>query len=157
MIDQPISAQQTPFSSKSLRKITDHNNFIVTQSTAERSVLMAGNQPIGSHLHAAKPKVLYLLGGRFWHNQNMAWLEVLVELLKKADILCPCCFEYGDFLIKITAMSSYKEGLPASPRRAVVAKPPGRFWEYHGLARDGINMLLNNGFEESQKLFKNHR
>ncbi|XP_032232317.1 tetratricopeptide repeat protein 39C isoform X2 [Nematostella vectensis] len=30
------------------------------------------------------------------------------------------------------------------------------FWEYHGLARDGINLLLNNGFEESQKLFKNH-
>ncbi|KXJ14091.1 Tetratricopeptide repeat protein 39C [Exaiptasia diaphana] len=33
---------------------------------------------------------------------------------------------------------------------------PG-FWEYHSLARDGINVLLNNGFEESQKLFKNHR
>lgn len=31
------------------------------------------------------------------------------------------------------------------------------FWEYHGLARDGINLLLNNGFEESQKLFRSHR
>ncbi|XP_029179830.2 tetratricopeptide repeat protein 39C-like [Acropora millepora] len=30
------------------------------------------------------------------------------------------------------------------------------FWEYHGLARDGINLLLNNGFEESQKLFRSH-
>ncbi|XP_031552948.1 tetratricopeptide repeat protein 39C-like isoform X2 [Actinia tenebrosa] len=30
------------------------------------------------------------------------------------------------------------------------------FWGYHSLARDGINLLLNNGFEESQKLFKNH-
>ena len=31
------------------------------------------------------------------------------------------------------------------------------FWDYHGLARDGINVLLNNGFEESQKLFRSHR
>lgn len=31
------------------------------------------------------------------------------------------------------------------------------FWEYHSLARDGINLLLNNGFEESQKLFRSHR
>ena len=31
------------------------------------------------------------------------------------------------------------------------------FWEYHGLARDGINLLLNNGFEESQRLFRSHR
>ena len=31
------------------------------------------------------------------------------------------------------------------------------FWEYHGLSRDGINLLLNNGFEESQKLFRSHR
>lgn len=30
------------------------------------------------------------------------------------------------------------------------------FWEYHGLARDGINLLLNSGFEESQKLFRSH-
>lgn len=30
------------------------------------------------------------------------------------------------------------------------------FWEYHGLARDGINLLLNNGFEESQRLFRSH-
>lgn len=30
------------------------------------------------------------------------------------------------------------------------------FWEYHSLARDGINLLLNNGFEESQKLFRSH-
>ena len=33
---------------------------------------------------------------------------------------------------------------------------PG-FWDYHGLARDGIVLLLNNGFEESKKLFRCHR
>ena len=37
------------------------------------------------------------------------------------------------------------------------AKSSAGFWEYHGLARDGINLLLNNGFEESQRLFRSHR
>ena len=37
------------------------------------------------------------------------------------------------------------------------SKSSASFWEYHGLARDGINLLLNNGFEESQKLFRSHR
>lgn len=37
------------------------------------------------------------------------------------------------------------------------SKSSAGFWEYHGLARDGINLLLNNGFEESQKLFRSHR
>lgn len=36
------------------------------------------------------------------------------------------------------------------------SKSSAGFWEYHGLARDGINLLLNNGFEESQKLFRSH-
>ncbi|XP_068706199.1 tetratricopeptide repeat protein 39C-like [Montipora foliosa] len=36
------------------------------------------------------------------------------------------------------------------------SKSSAGFWEYHGLARDGINLLLNNGFEESQKLFRTH-
>lgn len=36
------------------------------------------------------------------------------------------------------------------------SKSSASFWEYHGLARDGINLLLNNGFEESQKLFRSH-
>jgi len=36
------------------------------------------------------------------------------------------------------------------------AKSSAGFWEYHGLARDGINLLLNNGFEESQRLFRSH-
>ena len=35
-------------------------------------------------------------------------------------------------------------------------RPPSKFWDYHGLARDGINLLLNNGFEESKKLFESH-
>ena len=37
------------------------------------------------------------------------------------------------------------------------SKSSAGFWEYHGLARDGINLLLNNGFEESQRLFRSHR
>ncbi|KAJ7325649.1 Tetratricopeptide repeat protein 39C [Desmophyllum pertusum] len=36
------------------------------------------------------------------------------------------------------------------------SKSSPSFWEYHGIARDGINLLLNNGFEESQKLFRSH-